>query len=80
MRAARSAAFSAFPMATVATGTPRGIWTIESSESSPSSWESGIGTPMTGRSVWAATIPGRCAAPPAPAMITRSPRSAADSA
>jgi hypothetical protein len=29
IRAARSAAFSALPIATVATGTPRGIWTIE---------------------------------------------------
>ena len=35
------------------------------------------GTPITGRTVCEATIPGRCAAPPAPAMITCSPRSAA---
>ena len=38
------------------------------------------GTPSTGTVVFAASIPGRWAAPPAPAMIARSPRSAADSA
>ena len=32
------------------------------------------GTPITGRSVCAATTPGSAAARPAPAMITRSPR------
>ena len=32
------------------------------------------GTPITGRSVCAATTPGSAAASPAPAMITRSPR------
>lgn len=32
---------------------------------------------MTGSGVSDATIPGRCAAPPAPAMITLIPRSAA---
>ena len=32
---------------------------------------------MTGSTVWAATMPGRCAAPPAPAMITSRPRSTA---
>ena len=53
-------------MATVATGIPRGIWTIESSESRPPRCWVGIGTPMTGRVVFAASIPGRCAAPPAP--------------
>src|SRR5690606_18743450 len=35
------------------------------------------GTPSTGRWVIAATMPGRCAAPPAPAMITLNPSSAA---
>ena len=35
------------------------------------------GTPITGSGVIDAVMPGRCAAPPAPAMITRSPRSAA---
>ena len=32
---------------------------------------------MTGRFVLAASIPGRCAAPPAPATITRMPRASA---
>ena len=35
---------------------------------------------MTGSIVLAATMPGRCAAPPAPAMMTLSPRSTAVSA
>ena len=67
----------AAPIATVATGTPFGICTIDSSESSPFSAALCTGTPITGRTVCAATMPGRCAAPPAPAMITSSPRSAA---
>src|SRR6266513_5928966 len=33
--------------------------------------------PSTGNHVWAAITPARCAAPPAPAIITRIPRSAA---
>src|SRR4051812_23543004 len=65
------------PSATVAPGTPFGIWTMESSESRPLSAALCTGTPMTGSTVCDATIPGRCAAPPAPAMITCSPRSAA---
>src|ERR671916_43329 len=68
------------PTETVATGTPAGICTIDSSESSPSRWRSGTGTPITGSTVAAATIPGRWAAPPAPAMTTRNPRPAAVSA
>ena len=32
-----------------------------------------IGTPMTGRGLIEAIIPGRCAAPPAPAIITLIP-------
>ena len=71
--AARIAAFSALPMATVATGIPRGIWTIDRSESRPPRCWVGIGTPITGRIVLAASIPGRWAAPPAPAMITADP-------
>ncbi len=67
-------------MANVATGTPRGICTIEYSESCPPRWRLATGTPSTGTVVFAASIPGRWAAPPAPAMIARSPRSAADSA
>src|SRR5271165_3472891 len=53
---------------------------MESRESTPfKAWLS-TGTPSTGSSVFAATIPGRCAAPPAPAMITCRPRLSADSA
>ena len=54
-----------------------GICTIESRESSPSSLARGTGTPITGRVVTAASMPGRWAAPPAPAMMTRMPRPAA---
>ena len=32
-----------------------------------------IGTPITGKGEMAATIPGKCAAPPAPAMMTFMP-------
>ena len=38
------------------------------------------GTPSTGSIVCAATMPGRCAAPPAPAMITSRPRASASRA
>ena len=41
----------ALPIATVATGTPAGICTIESSESMPSRYFSGTGTPITGSGV-----------------------------
>src|SRR5262245_23466148 len=78
MRTASKPALRALPTPTVATGTPLGIWTIDSSESMPSSTFNGIGTPMTGNGDTAARTPGRCAAPPAPAMITPIPRSAAD--
>ena len=57
-------------MATVATGMPEGICTVESSASSPSSVEDFIGTPITGSSVFAAMAPARWAALPAAAMIT----------
>ena len=82
MRAASSPALAApaLPMATVATGTPLGIWTMERSESSPLSVDERTGTPMTGSTVLAAVIPGRCAAPPAPAMMTWMPRPSASSA
>ena len=63
-------AFFAPSMLTVATGTPAGICTIESNESMPSRFFNEIGTPITGSVVSDATMPGRCAAPPAPAMIT----------
>ena len=77
MRTASRPALRALPTATVATGTPAGICTIESSESMPSRYFRATGTPITGSGVTAASMPGRCAAPPAPAMITRSPRPAA---
>jgi hypothetical protein len=78
MRTASRPALRALPMATAATGTPAGICTMDSSESIPSRYFSGTGTPMTGSGVTAASIPGRCAAPPAPARITARPRSAAE--
>src|SRR5690606_26649708 len=70
----------ASPIAKVATGMPRGICTIESRESSPRRYFDGTGTPSTGTVVFDAIMPGRCAAPPAPAMIARKPRSRACSA
>ena len=70
----------AWPIASVPTGTPAGICTIDASESMPLRWRDGIGTPSTGSSVFAAAMPGRCAAPPAPAMSTCSPRASAVSA
>src|SRR5713101_2344932 len=80
MRAASQAAFlaPASPMATVATGIPAGICTIAYRESTPPRCCVGTGTPITGRSVQAATTPGRCAAPPAAAITTFSPRSRAE--
>mmetsp|Transcript_9674 Transcript_9674/g.33367 ORF Transcript_9674/g.33367 Transcript_9674/m.33367 type:complete len:233 (-) Transcript_9674:1199-1897(-) len=62
-------------MATVATGIPPGICTMLRSESMPSSGApfGMTGTPTTGRGVMEATIPGKCAAPPAPAMIALMP-------
>ena len=73
--AARSPALAAplAPMASVPTGMPLGIWTIERSESTPRSILLSTGTPRTGRIVIAASIPGRWAAPPAPAIMTSSP-------
>src|SRR4051794_19156064 len=49
----------AVPIARVPTGTPAGICTIESSESTPLSVLLLMGTPSTGRDVWAATMPGK---------------------
>ena len=54
-------------MPTVATGTPGGIWAMLRSASSPASWAF-LGTPMTGRMVWAAMAPGSAALSPAMAM------------
>src|SRR5262245_25184566 len=76
------AAFCApdLPMATVATGTPPGICTVDSSASSPCRDEEGRGTPITGRVVCAATTPARCAACPAPRMATPKPFSSSPAA
>ncbi len=63
--------------ATVATGMPLGICTMDSRESSPSRVARATGTPMTGRVLTEASMPGRWAAPPAPATSTRTPRPAA---
>src|SRR5947207_13073854 len=80
--AAHSAALvaPAAPIANVATGTPAGICTMDNSESSPPRDFDCTGTPSTGRMVLAAVMPGRCAAPPAPAISTSSPRARAPEA
>ncbi len=80
MRATKSAAFTAPPIAIVATGTPGGICTIESKESMPRNAFDWTGTPTTGSAVFAAIIPGRWAAPPAPAIMACNPRPAAAAA
>ena len=54
-----------------------GICTVDRSESIPLSALDWMGTPSTGKSVLAAATPARCAAPPAPAMITSIPRPSA---
>ena len=77
MDAAIRAAFFAPLMATVATGTPPGICTMESRESRPFKALDFTGTPITGSVVMAATMPGRWAAPPAPAIMTEIPLSLA---
>src|SRR5579871_3821286 len=79
MAAACRAAFlaPASPMAKVATGTPPGIWAMDSRESRLFKARLSTGTPRTGRAVMLATMPGKCAAPPAPAMITFRPRAPA---
>ena len=79
MAAANKAALiaPALPIASVPTGTPPGICTIESKESIPCKDFDSIGTPRTGSTVFAAVTPARCAAPPAAAIITSRPRSAA---
>jgi hypothetical protein len=69
MCTARIAALSALSRPTVATGTPGGIWTMERMLSRPSPRPSS-GTPMTGFSVRAATVPGSAAESPAIATKT----------
>jgi 2-keto-4-pentenoate hydratase/2-oxohepta-3-ene-1,7-dioic acid hydratase in catechol pathway len=64
----------------IATGTPAGIWTMESRLSMPLRALDSTGTPNTGTTVLAANIPGKCAAPPAPAIMAINPRSRAVSA
>ena len=68
MAAASRAAFTApaRPMASVPTGIPAGICTIDRSESTPRSTADSIGTPNTGNEVFAAAIPGRSSCPPSP--------------
>src|SRR6266508_6187387 len=79
IRAARAAAFCPLSTPTVATGTPGGSCEIASSASRPSSTLrlDRSGTPITGKSVCAATTPGRAAERPAPQMSTLRPRSRA---
>ncbi len=75
MAAARSAALiaPARPIASVPTGIPAGICTMERRLSWPDNAFDSTGTPRTGSGVIAAHIPGRWAAPPAPAMMTWNP-------
>ena len=61
------------PTATVATGTPGGIITVESKESIPPIPPDSIGIPITGRTVCAANAPAKCAAMPAAAINTLQP-------
>ena len=70
----------AFPIASVPTGTPAGIWAVARSASSPCRSEDASGTPSTGSSVSAAQTPARWAAAPAPQRITWIPRPAASRA
>ena len=58
------------PIARVPTGIPFGICAIDNKLSSPLSFLLSTGTPKTGIEVIAEIIPGKCADPPAPAMIT----------
>ena len=64
-------------MATVATGIPLGICTIEYRESRPPREVVCMGTPITGSGNSAAHMPGRWAAMPAPAMMTFMPAASA---
>src|SRR5205085_7410091 len=69
----RRAAFMAPSMATVATGMPRGIWTVAYRASMPFRAPPLSGTPTTGKVVLAATAPARWAAIPAPQMMAAYP-------
>ena len=70
---ASRAALAAPSMATVATGMPVGICTVESRASRPSRVEDFTGMPITGSVVFAASAPARCAALPAAAMMAPKP-------
>src|SRR5207245_3591058 len=61
MAVAKSAALTApgLPMASVPTGMPPGICTVDRSESRPLSEGDSMGTPRTGRTVFAAVTPAR---------------------
>ena len=58
------------PIARVPTGIPAGICAIDNKLSIPFKVLLSMGTPNTGNDVSEAIIPGRWAAPPAPAIIT----------
>ena len=68
----------ASPIAKVATGIPFGICTIDNNESLPERALDLTGTPITGKLVNEATIQGKWAAPPAPAIIHSNPDCEAD--
>ena len=72
-----NAALTAPSMATVATGIPDGICTVDRRASMPSKVDDFTGTPITGRVVLAASAPARWAALPAKAMIAPKPFSLA---
>ena len=73
MATARYAAFADESIATVATGIPVGICTVEYNASTPPSPPVETGMPITGSVEWAATAPARSAAFPAPPMTTPNP-------
>ena len=58
------------PIATLPTGIPFGICTIDNKLSNPFNLRLSTGTPITGIVVNDAIIPGKCAEPPAPAIMT----------
>lgn len=77
IRIANHAALAELSTPTVATGTPLGICTVANRTSCPPPSPPDNGTPITGRSVLAATAPARCAASPAPQIMTAYPASRA---
>src|SRR5262249_49500883 len=74
MRTARRPALRAPPTATVATGIPAGIWTIDSSESRPSRCANGRGAPVAGRGGAGGGPAGRAPPPPPPTNDPLRPR------